>query len=137
MPLLLYQAATAVATANPGPSIGEWLAWIAAGLAIVGGAFKIGAIAQRVSGFERDVVKKLEEFIASTNDARQSWAGWRATTDSRLGRCEQDQTADKEARHDLRETMNTVLADHEKRLGFIEGDRRVGLATRRQGDPQS
>jgi hypothetical protein len=129
--LSLLQAATAVATTSSAPPIGEWLAAIVGFLTVVSGAFKIGALAQRVSGFERDVVKKLDEFIASTNEARQSWAGWRATTDSRLGRVEQDQTADKEARHDLRESVNTILSDHEKRIGIIEGDRRNGPADRR------
>lgn len=131
MTLFLLQAATAVASTS-NPSVGEWIAASVAFLTVLGGAFKVGALAQRVSGFERDVVKKLDEFIASSNEARQSWAGWRATTESRLGRVEQDQQGDKEARHDMRNSVNETLSDHEKRLSIIEGDRRAGPPDRRQ-----
>jgi hypothetical protein len=135
MTLAFLQAAAQVINSPPPPSsavgvtLGQAVA-IAGGVITFGtlilGAVRLGSVLERVKGFEQNVVRKLDEFIAGTNLMRQEHFGWKGTTDARLSTVEGLQVEDRLGRHDLRAMMTGQLTDHESRISTLEGNRRKG-----------
>jgi hypothetical protein len=135
MTLSLLQAAAQVIN-SPTPQAQSASVTLGQAVAIAGGAItfgtlilgavRLGSVLERVKGFEQNVVRKLDEFIAGTNLMRQEHFGWKGTTDARLATVEGLQVEDRLARHDLRGAMTEQLTDHETRISTLEGNRRKG-----------
>lgn len=94
-PLFLFaQAAVAISPAPLSTPLGAWLAIIAGALAILGGAYRLGAVhadvrnlKTNVDGSLRNVAEKLDDIARHIEESRAhvlDAATWRERTDGRL-----------------------------------------------------
>lgn len=105
---------------------------------IIVGAFRLGAISNRMDTMESGVSVQIiqlterfvavEKFIEQTRDVRNEWHGWRSQIEQRADASDSDRVNLREDIHDLRTHVQT----HGIALAVIE-ERRSGLDRRATG----
>lgn len=145
--LFLIQTAVAVAPA-PVLSLGEWLAIIAAAVAIGGVVYRTGvntaetrhvksSVDEKLSGV-LEKLEKIAEFIEESMKLRVAWADWRGTTTQRIEEVAGHAEEAKDVAHKARGIAQGLVIEHErldarvKTLERFEEDRRIGPPDRRQ-----
>lgn len=118
------------------PQVIAIISGLAAFVAVLAGAYKMGALTNRIDNTEKTVVEKLTDladrfaaFQHYINDAaltRQEWAGWRSSMDERMESAESEHVRTSKNVHELRDNINA----HGLLLAVIQ-DRRTGEADRR------